>query len=184
MVFAWFDLSNKEAFFVSEDIIPSKLITRSGLCILLNPLSGCGFPCATVTLPLLSDAHFLGILCIWGSQYGKNGLNYEFGVQSWHPVRVDSLRADLTGISLYSRMVDFGDELDLGCLERVVVCEVEVDSEATSHKRCGFRSLDVNVPDHDIILGGLNGDSWDWLSCKITKFLSKVIKLLGGLFLG
>ena len=70
-------------------------------------------------------------------------------------------------------MVDFGDELDLGSLERVVVREVEVHSEATSHKRSGFGSLDVNVPDHDIILSGLNGDSWDWLSCKITKFLPK-----------
>ncbi len=88
------------------------------------------------------------------------------------------MRADLTGVSFYSRMVDFGYEFDLGGLERVVVCKVEVHSEATSHKGSGFGSLDVNVPDHDIILGRLNGDSWDWLSFKITKFLSKVIKLL------
>ncbi len=140
---------------------------------MLNPLSGGGLPCATVALPLLSNAHFLGILCIWRPQNCKNGLNYEFSVQSWHPVRVDSLRADLTSVGFYTGMVDFGDEFDLWCLEGVVVCKVEVNSEATSNKRSSFRSLDVNVPDHDIVLSGLDGDSWDWLSSKITEFLSK-----------
>ena len=141
------------------------------LSILLHPLGSGRLPSVTVALPLLSDGHLLSILRVWCLHHGEDGFNDEFSIQGGNPVLVDSLRADLASVRLHARVVDLGDELDLGWLEGVVVSEVQVDCESATNEGSALRSLNVDVPDHNIILGGLNRHSRDRCTCKVSKFL-------------
>ena len=129
--------------------------------VLLNPIGSCGLPLVAITLPHLCDCHFLGVLRVWCLHDSEDGLNDKLSIESGDPVLVDSLRANLASVRLHAWMVDFRDELDLGGLERVVVREVKVYYESTADKWCALRTLNVNVPDHDIILSWHNIDTTD-----------------------
>lgn len=94
------------------------------LGVLLDPLGCGGFPLVAVVLPDLGDRHLLGVLGVGRFHDGEDGLDHELGVERGHPILVDSLRANLPSVRLDTWMVDFGDELDLGWLEGVVVREV------------------------------------------------------------
>ena len=142
-----------------------------GLGVLLHPLGCGGLPCVTVALPCLRDAHLLCILCIRRFHDSQDGLNDKFSVESWNPVLVDGLRANLTCVRLHAGMVDLGHELDLGWLEWIVVSKVKVDSESTANEGGALWTFDVDVPNHHVILSGLDSDAWDWCTCQITQFL-------------
>ena len=157
--------------FRSKDSLVKVTGVSLGLGISLHPLSGSSFPSIAVALPLLSDAHFLGVLGIRGLHDSQDGLDHKLSVQGGHPIGVDSLGADLTGVCLYARVVNLGDELDLRGLEGIVVCEVEVDCEFAADERCAFGSIDVDVPNHDVVLSGLDRHTWDRLSRQVTEFL-------------
>ena len=146
-------------------------ISSLRLGILLDPFGCGGLPLVTTVLPDLSDCHLLRVLRIRCLHDGKDGLNDEFSVESGHPILVDSLRANLTCVRLDARVVDFRDELDLGWLEGIVVREVEINCEFTSDEWCALRSINVDIPDHDIVLCGYNLDAIDRCTCKVTQFL-------------
>ena len=141
------------------------------LRVLLRPLSGGGFPRAAIALPHLGNGHLLGILGIGGPQHSQDGLNDELRVQGGHPVLVDSLRADLACVRLYTWMVDLGHKLDLGGLKRIVVREVQVDGEAATNEGGRIRSINVDVPDHHVCFGGLDSHAWDGGTCQVAKLL-------------
>ena len=128
---------------------------------MLDPFGCGGFPLVSVVLPHLCNRHLLGVFRVWRLHDCKNGLNDEFSIESGHPVLVDSLRANLASVCLDARVIDLRDKLDLGWLERVVVREVKVYSEHAADKWCALRALNVNVPDHDIVLGWHNLDTCD-----------------------
>ena len=114
-----------------------------------------------IVLPHLCNRHLLSVFCIWRLHDSKNGLNDKLSIESRHPVLVDSLRANLTSVRLDTWMVDLRDELDLGRLEWIVVREVEVYCESASDERRALRSLNVDVPDHNIVLSWYNCDAID-----------------------
>ena len=137
----------------------SKCGSSLRLRVLLNPVGGCSFPLVAITLPHLSDCHLLRVLGVWCLHNSEDGLNDEFSVESGDPVLVDGLSANLTRVRLDAWMVDFCDELDLGRLERVVVREVEVDCKFAADEWCALGAINVNVPDHNVILSRHNRDS-------------------------
>ena len=141
------------------------------LSILLHPLGSGRLPSVTVALPLLSDGHLLSILRVWCLHHGEDGFNDEFSIQGGNPVLVDSLRADLASVRLHARVVDLGDELDLGWLEGVVVSEVQVDCESSTNEGSALRPLNMDVPDHNIIFGRRDFDSWDGCTREVAKLL-------------
>ena len=132
---------------------------------MLRPLSRCGFPLVAIALPHLGNGHLLSILGIGGPQHSENGLDHELGVEGGHPVLVDSLRADLSRVRLYARVVDLRHELNLGGLEGIVVRKVQVHGEAAANEGGRVGSLNMDVPDHNICLGGLDFHSWDGGTC-------------------
>ena len=112
-----------------------------------------------IVLPHLCNRHLLSVFCIWRLHDSKNGLNDKLSIESRHPVLVDSLRANLTSVRLDTWMVDLRDELDLGRLEWIVVREVEVYCESATDEWCALGALNVNVPDHHIVLSWLDSDA-------------------------
>ena len=140
-----------------------------GLSILLDPLSGCCLPSLAIALPLRCNGHFLSILGIGRLEDSKNGLDDKLGVQGGDPILLDSLGADLSRVSLYTGVVDLGDELDLGWLEGVVVRKVKVDGESSSDERCSLGSIDMDIPDHYVVLGGSNLNSGDRSSVQVRQ---------------
>ena len=120
----------------------------------------------------------MGVLGVWGLHHSQDGLDHKLSVQGGHPIGVDSLGADLTSVCLYARVVNLGHELDLRGLEGVVVCEIEVDSEFATNERCAFGSIDVDVPNHDVVLSRLDRHSWDRGSRQVTEFLKQQITRL------
>ena len=147
------------------------------LSILLDPFGCGGLPLVTIVLPDLGDCHLLCVLRIRCLHDREDGLNDEFSVQSGHPILVDSLRANLTRVRLDARVVDFRDELDLGWLEWIVIREVEIDCEFTSDEWCALRSINVDVPDHDIVFRGYDLDTIDRCTCKVAQFLLRENKM-------
>ena len=127
--------------------------------VLLNPIGSCGLPLVAITLPHLCDCHFLGVLRVWCLHDSEDSLNDKLSIESGDPVLVDSLRANLASVRLHAWVVDFRDELDLGRLERVVVREVEVYCESAADEWCALGALNVNVPDHHIVLSWLDSDA-------------------------
>ena len=107
----------------------------------------------------------MGVLGIWCFHDGEDGLDHELRIERGHPILVDSLRANLPSVRLDARMVDFGDELDLGRLEGVVVGEVEVYCEFAPDEGSALRSVNVNVPHHHVVLRGYNLDAIDRCTC-------------------
>ena len=135
------------------------------LSVLLDPLGGGCLPCIVVALPLLSNAHLLSVLCIRRLHDGENSLDDELCVKGGHPVCVNGLSANLTRVCLYARVVDLRNELDLGWLEGIVVCEVQVDGVSSANEGSSLGAIDVNVPNHHVVLSGLNRDTWDRCTC-------------------
>ena len=126
---------------------------------MLNPFGSCGLPLVAITLPHLCNCHFLGVLGVWRLHDSEDGLNDKLSIESGDPVLVDSLRANLTSVRLHAWVVNFRDELDLGRLERVVVREIEVYCESAADEWCALGALDMNVPDHHVVLSWLNLDA-------------------------
>ena len=129
------------------------------LSVLLDPFGSSSLPGVLVALPLLSNCNFLSVLGVGCLEHSKNGLDNELGIQGGHPVLIDSLSTNLAGVSLYARVVNLGDEPDLRGLEGVVVREVKVDGEDSTDERCAFGAINLDVPDHNIVLCGLDHDS-------------------------
>ena len=138
---------------------------------MLDPFGCGGFPLVSVVLPHLCNRHLLGVFRVWRLHDCENGLNDEFSIESGHPVLVDSLRANLASVCLDARMIDLRDELDLGWLERVVVREVEVYCESATNEWRALRSLNVNVPDHDIVLSWHDFNAINRRTCQVTQLL-------------
>ena len=126
---------------------------------MLNPFGSCGLPLVAITLPHLCNCHFLSVLGVWRLHDSEDGLNDKLSIESGDPVLVDSLRANLTSVRLHAWVVNFRDELDLGRLERVVVREIEVYCESAADEWCALGTLDMNVPDHHVVLSWLNFDA-------------------------
>ena len=126
---------------------------------MLNPFGSCGLPLVAITLPHLCNCHFLSVLGVWCLHDSEDGLNDKLSIESGDPVLVDSLRANLTSVRLHAWVVNFRDELDLGRLERVVVREIEVYCESAADEWCTLGALDMNVPDHHVVLSWLNLDA-------------------------
>ena len=107
----------------------------------------------------------MGVLRVGCLHDGEDGLDHELRIERGHPILVDSLRANLPSVRLDARVVDFGDELDLGGLERVVVGEVQVYCEFAPDEGSALRSVNVNVPHHHVVLRGYNLDAIDRCTC-------------------
>ena len=141
------------------------------LSILLYPLGSGGLPLRPVALHELSDCDLLRVLGCGRLQHSKNGFNDEFRVQSGDPLLLDSLRANLASVCLHAGVVNLCDELDLRRLEGIVVGEVEVDHELAANEGCSLGAVDRDVPDHNIILGGVDRDTINWLPSQIAELL-------------
>ena len=120
----------------------------------------------------------MGVLSIGCLHQREDGLDHELRIQSGYPVLLNGLRADLSSVGFHARVIDLGDELDLGRLEGIVVREVKVNGEASTDKGSALRTLNLHVPDHHIILSGLDGDACDWSLGQVAKFLKQSLMSL------
>ena len=68
-------------------------------------------------------------------------------------------------------MIDLGCKFHIRTFEWVVVAEVDVDGErATLIWRAG-RSLNLDVPVHDVVLDEFDYDALNWILTKVAQFL-------------
>ena len=68
-------------------------------------------------------------------------------------------------------MIDLGCKFHIRTFEWVVVAEVDVDGERATLVRRASRSLNLDVPVHDVVLDEFDYDALNWILTKVAQFL-------------
>jgi len=92
---------------------------------------------------VVRDINFLRVLVGWGSESGQHKIDNIASRLGGHPVGLECLCADASLLGDVG-VVDFGQELDLGCLEGEVVRVIEFHNEFASSEL--LLSLDDHLP--------------------------------------
>ena len=123
----------------------------------LGHLGGLGSPLGVLVGELVGDVIVLGVLGVDGGQEGQNMLDAMLGSHGRDPVLVEGLHADLTLLFGDTGVVDGSHEVDLGCLEWIVLT-VHAHLEVATGKRSGLGSLESDDPHGSLLVFQLHCD--------------------------
>lgn len=121
---------------------------------------------------MIGDFVVLGVLVVGGSEGGQHEVDNVEAVLGGNPVGLDSLSADLAVLG-HVRVVNFGQEFDLRCLEGELT-EVEFHYELAASEL--LIAIDNHLPlEHIGVVKVPNSDAGVGLGLNVSEFLQLTI---------
>jgi len=147
--------------------------------ILLAPFSGSSFISRFIGLVDMGDFGNKWIIGVGVSQQRADGQQNLGDGQGGTPLILQDIQADAS-VGIYVGVIDSGDEVDLGGLERIVGGEMNVQEEDTSGIRTVIRSHDGGLP-MELVLLVLRASRavCGWVSAEVDKFFLDALKSHG-----